>query len=44
MITLKIREKAIDLYYAECESLGIIPSWCSLESKKQIQYINRVKR
>jgi hypothetical protein len=43
MITLEVREKAIDLYYAECENLKINPSWCSLDSNKQMQYINRVK-
>jgi len=43
MITLEIREKAIDLYYAECESLGIYPSWSSLNSIKRMEYINRVK-
>jgi hypothetical protein len=44
MITLEVREKAIDLYYEECESLGIKPSWCSLESDKQMQYINRINK
>jgi len=43
MITSEIRMKAIDLYYKECEKLGINPTWSCLNSIKRNEYINRVK-